>query len=217
MPEPCFSWHPRLLLSPLLLQQSSGSATSPLWAPPTWGHTLSSNCETASTAQSSPGSRESELMEPQLLRGSRCKAHNEGSPNYPISTWNSNILPPTVRQEDTSTRWTELPPHEWRQHALEEKGPTFPANISFQQVILLGTGAGYRHQVVFSASHCLGTVLGWGWQGEGTLEWVSRQRGPGFDTYPRWRALTCRLIPTIERRTLPQFGHRHLYITFTEF
>lgn len=27
----------------------------------------------------------------------------------------------------------------------------------------------------------------------------------------------CRLMPTMERRTLPQFGHRHVYITFTEF
>lgn len=36
-------------------------------------------------------------------------------------------------------------------------------------------------------------------------------------TYPRWRAFTCRLMPTMERRTLPQLGHRHLYITFTEF
>ena len=36
-------------------------------------------------------------------------------------------------------------------------------------------------------------------------------------THPRWRAFTCRLMPTMERRTLPQLGHRHLYITFTEF
>lgn len=35
--------------------------------------------------------------------------------------------------------------------------------------------------------------------------------------YPRCWVLTCRLMPTMERRTLPQLGHRHLYITFTEF
>lgn len=35
--------------------------------------------------------------------------------------------------------------------------------------------------------------------------------------YPRCWVLTCRLMPTMERKTLPQFGHRHLYITFTEF
>lgn len=38
-----------------------------------------------------------------------------------------------------------------------------------------------------------------------------------FLPYPRCWVLTCRLIPTMERRTLPQLGHRHLYITFTEF
>lgn len=35
--------------------------------------------------------------------------------------------------------------------------------------------------------------------------------------YPRCWVLTCRLMPTMERKTLPQLGHRHLYITFTEF
>jgi hypothetical protein len=42
-------------------------------------------------------------------------------------------------------------------------------------------------------------------------------RGPELRTYPRWRAFTWRLMPTMERRTLPQLGHRHLYITFMEF
>lgn len=38
-----------------------------------------------------------------------------------------------------------------------------------------------------------------------------------FGPYPRCWVLTCRLMPTMERKTLPQLGHRHLYITFTEF
>lgn len=118
-----FSWHLRLLLSQnvsLFLQQSSGSAPGPLRAPPTCGHTLSSRERaggSSSTSLSSSGSRESELMEPSSLRGSRYRTRNEVSSNYPISTQNSNILPPTVRQEDTSTGWAALLPDEWCHHS----------------------------------------------------------------------------------------------------
>lgn len=49
-----------------------------------------------------------------------------------------------------------------------------------------------------------------GFGGHDTIEMKS-------SPYPRCWVLTCRLMPTMERRTLPQLGHRHLYITFTEF
>lgn len=80
----------------------------------------------------------------------------------------------------------------------------------------MGMGARDRRQVALSKS-LFGSILGVR-HGESALSGTPGEEALGsIHTYPRWRAFTCRLMPTIERRTLPQFGHRHLYITFTEF